>query len=229
MDARPLSDYTLVRSPRRWKTISLQVLPDGTVLVQAPRHTPKREIEDFFWKKQPWLARKRREQAARRPHARRIAAGETFPYLGVPYPLEIVPPSERTEPLVFTGTKFVLHETAVRGGKALFIRWYRRQAMTYLTGRVAVFSLRLGVLPRGIRIGQARHRWGSCSPENRLSFPWRLIMAPPDVIDYVVVHELAHIREKSHAPAFWALVDCATPRHREHRRWLKDHDHLLSL
>jgi hypothetical protein len=64
---------------------------------------------------------------------------------------------------------------------------------------------------------------------NRLSFTWRLIMAPQDVIDYVVVHELAHIREKSHAPAFWALVAGASPRHREHRRWLKDHDHLLSL
>lgn len=229
MDSRPPSDYTLVRSARRRKTLSLQVLPEGTVLVQAPRHTPRREIDDFFRRKQPWIARKRREQAARRPHVRRIAAGETFLYLGLPYPLEIVPPSNRVEPLVFTGQTFRLHETYVRIGKSLFIRWYRHRAITYLTGRVTVLSPRLGVLPRGLRIGQARHRWGSCSPENRLSFPWRLIMAPPDVIDYVVVHELAHIREKSHAPAFWALVDCAAPRHREHRRWLKDHDHLLSL
>jgi len=229
MDPRPPSDYTLVRSVRRRKTLSLQVLPDGTVLVQAPRHTPKREIEDFFRKKQPWIARKRREQAARRPHVRHIADGETFPYLGVPYPLEIVPPSDRTEPLTFAGAKFVLHETAVRGARALFIHWYRRQAMTYLTGRVAIFSLSLGVLPRGLRVGQARHRWGSCSPENRLSFPWRLILAPPDVIDYVVVHELAHIREKSHAPAFWALVAAVSPRFQTHRRWLKDHDHLLHV
>lgn len=229
MDTPPLPDYTLIRSARRRKTISLLIRPDGTILVQAPRTMPKAEIEAFLRTKRPWLVRKLQEQSLRHPPARRIAPGETFPYLGVPYPLEIVPASDRSEPLTFTGRSFRLSENAISGGRALFARWYRRQALTYLSGRVAIFSLRLGVLPRGLRIGVARRRWGSCSPENRLSFTWRLILAPPDVVDYVVIHELAHIREKNHAPAFWSLVAGLSPRYQEHRRWLKDHDHLLLL
>ncbi len=229
MESPPLPDYTLIRSARRRKTISLQIRPDGTILVQAPRTMPKAEIESFYRAKQPWLVRKLQEQARRHPPARRIADGETFLYLGVPYPLEIVPASNRPEPLTFTGRAFRLDEHAVPGGPALFVRWYRRQALTYLSGRVALYSVRLGVLPRGLRIGRARHRWGSCSPENRLSFTWRLILAPPDIVDYVVIHELAHIREKNHAPAFWSLVAGLSPRYQDHRRWLKDHDHLLHL
>ncbi|HPX82802.1 MAG TPA: M48 family metallopeptidase, partial [Syntrophales bacterium] len=78
-----------------------------------------------------------------------------------------------------------------------------------------------GCRARSVRISEARSRWGSCSAANRLAFSWRLMIAPPAVIDYVVVHELAHLREKNHSPRFWALVGEICPDYRQRRRWLK--------
>lgn len=224
-------DYTLIRSPRRRKTISLQLSPDGTIRVQAPLHTPRREIDTFLNQKQDWLEKKLREQQQRREAAppKKIASGETFFFLGEVYPLEIAHRTPQEEPLVFNGEQFLLHEADVERGRVIFAAWYQRQALAHLQKRLAVFSLMMGVLPRGLKITQAKRRWGSCSAENRLSFTWRLIMTPPDVVDYVVVHELAHIREKNHSSAFWGLVAGTAPRFQEHRRWLRKHDHLLHL
>jgi predicted metal-dependent hydrolase len=87
----------------------------------------------------------------------------------------------------------------------------------------------MGCRPSGIRITSPQRRWGSCGVTDCLNFNWRLVMAPPEIIDYVIVHELAHIRHKSHGPEFWELVAEFYPNHRKARRWLKDNGHLLEI
>jgi hypothetical protein len=95
--------------------------------------------------------------------------------------------------------------------------------------RIRHYSGMIGLYPDRLRISNARFRWGSCSRDNSLSFSWRLAMAPSLIIDYVVVHELAHIKEKNHSRSFWALVETMMPDYRKHRHWLKENGHLLDI
>lgn len=98
---------------------------------------------------------------------------------------------------------------------------YRRQAKARLEERAAYFALRMGVSYQRISVRAAKTRWGSCSAKGNLNFHWKLILMPPQVLDYVVVHELAHRKEMNHSPAFWAEVEKILPDYRERRKWLK--------
>ncbi len=100
-------------------------------------------------------------------------------------------------------------------------RWLKAQARTHLQRRVGVLAPRLGVTPRQLAVKDTRSRWGSCSPAGNLSFSWRIVMAPPWIIDYLVVHELAHLREMNHSPRFWEVVHGACPEYKNHRFWLR--------
>ena len=98
----------------------------------------------------------------------------------------------------------------------------RRQAAEHIPARVAVFAARMRVTPTGVRITGAQKRFGSCSSKNSLCFSWRLMQYPPDAVDYVVVHELAHIRHHNHGPEFWAFVEAAMPDYRRRQALLRD-------
>jgi predicted metal-dependent hydrolase len=102
-------------------------------------------------------------------------------------------------------------------------RWYRREARARIAAAVEVEAARLALRHGAIAIRDPRTRWGSCSSRGTLSFSWRLVVAPAPVLDYVVVHELCHLREQNHSTAFWRLVEAARPAWREQRRWLRDH------
>lgn len=113
-------------------------------------------------------------------------------------------------------------------GERLFINWYREQARVFFTERVRRYSKTLNLFPTGLKITGARGRYGSCSYANSLNFSWRLIMAPIEVIDYVVVHELTHIKVKNHSKRFWDLLELFMPDYRIHLQWLKDNRHVMA-
>lgn len=223
--------YTLVRSRKRRKTLSIQIGSGGSVLVRVPYRTPQREIDGFLAEKQQWLrkkiARELERQGEKRP--RMFRPGESFLFLGESFPLRVDEKGGRPEALAFTGREFVLSGDARPGARALFFLWYRRKAQEYIPERVDHFSRTLGLSTRAVVIGRARCRWGSCSADRRLAFTWRLIMAPPAVIDYVVVHELAHMRIPNHSRDYWAFVESVLPDYGNRRDWLKEKGHLLSL
>ncbi len=100
-------------------------------------------------------------------------------------------------------------------------RWYRERALAHLERRVGILAPRLGVSPSGVLVRDQRARWGSCSPRGVLRFNWRVITVPPSLIDYVVVHELAHLRIRTHGPDYWAEVALLIPDHRERRHRLR--------
>jgi predicted metal-dependent hydrolase len=103
-------------------------------------------------------------------------------------------------------------------------RWYRSRARSVLKDTIERESERLGLTGwTRIRVGDPRGRWGSCSTRGTLSFSWRLVMTPPDVLGYVVVHELCHLRHMNHSPRFWGLLDEAWPTRREQQEWLRRH------
>ncbi len=196
----------LIRSKRR--TLSLIVEIDGTLTVRAPLRMKEADIRRFIEAKKSWVKRKQaqtREEAVI-PH--QFVDGETFWYLGQEVPLRIVP---NGKPALVMDGFFKLAESARSQAQSVFEAWYKKQARALLTERVEFFAHAQGFKVKKIRISSARTRWGSCSAKGTLSFTWRLVMAPPDVIDYVVVHELCHLKELNHSKAFWAQVEAILP------------------
>jgi predicted metal-dependent hydrolase len=217
--------HRLIRSRRR--SLALIVERDGSLTVRAPQHLSQAEIDHFVDRKSDWIARKQAQVAREAPPERRYEEGETFPYLGVEHPLRLV--SRRKPALALEDGCFTLDRARVAEGQALFTEWYRRAARRHLEERVKHFSQLHGFRVGKLRISSARTRWGSCSKKGTLSFTWRLVMAPPEVVDYVVVHELCHLRELNHSKAFWALVASILPDYKVQRTWLKRHGERLRL
>jgi len=224
-------NYLLVRSKKRKKTISLQVNADGSAVVHAPYRTPQGEIDKFFSAKKNWVVKKLRERENRLKEItpKEYRTGEVFLYLGNPYRLVIGDTIHTNDSLSFFSHKFILARDKVHQGRALFIAWYSKMLQEYISKRIDSYSRLFGLTPHGIRISNARCRWGSCSPDNRLSFSWRLVMAPCSVIDYVIVHELMHMRVRNHSVRFWNLVAKIIPDYKLQKLWLKEKGHLLDL
>jgi predicted metal-dependent hydrolase len=223
-------DFHLIRSRRRRKTISLHIKEDGRIAIYVPYHTPKREIERFVKEKEPWIVEKLSEKEERRKEIEKtFLPGEKFFYLGESYPLEIGDAGNKGFPLKLSFGRFIIDKDHLEGARDLFIRWYKREAKEKIDERVLHLSDRLELFPKGLKITNAKYRWGSCSRDSRLSISWKIMMAPLSVIDYVIIHELVHIKEKNHSKRFWTYLETILPDYREHRIWLKENGHRLWL
>lgn len=111
--------------------------------------------------------------------------------------------------------------------RELLNEWYRGKAEALFAERVAFWAARMGIDYRGVRVKDQRTLWGSCSREGNLNFNWRVVLAPPEVLDYLVIHELAHRKEMNHSRAFWALVAAQCADWKSHRQWLREHSREL--
>ncbi len=222
--------YHLIRSEKRRKTISLHIKEDGRIVIYTPYHTPKWEIEKFIKEKKSWIIEKISEKEKRIKEVEKtFHPGEKFLYLGEWYPLEMQEPRSKEPALKLVFGKFILNHDHVEEARDLFANWYKKEAKEKIKERVDYYSNRFQLFPEGIKITSARSRWGSCSRDNRLSFSWRVIMASLAVIDYILIHELVHIREKNHSKKFWNYLESVLPDYRKHRRWLRENGHLLQL
>jgi predicted metal-dependent hydrolase len=215
---------TILRSRR--KTYSIEVRRDGSLVVRAPLRATQAQIEQILAQKASWIQKKqaqvRAAAAARQP--RRWVEGEELLFMGNRYPLAIV---DGGRPLELRDGRFRLSKTVLPQAERVFERWYRLQARKCFNERAALYAGRNGFVYKQVRIGGARTRWGSCGARGTLNFTWRLVLAPLPVIDYVVVHELAHLEVKNHGRAFWEKVAALMPDYRERRDWLKKNGHLL--
>ncbi|MBI4731939.1 MAG: M48 family metallopeptidase, partial [Chloroflexi bacterium] len=220
----PIAIDRLVRSRR--KTIALIVQPDGTLLVRAPLKIPEAHVRKFVEQHADWITKNqtRAQKYAPPPH-KKYKDGETFLYLGQSYPLEIIP--RQRSALTFDGATFHLAKSALLKAEEAFVRWYKRQAALVFLERAVFLARKHGFHYEKIRISSARTRWGSCSSKGTLSFTYRLAMAPPEVIDYVVIHELVHTKIKNHSKTFWARVSEIMPGYKLHVRWLRQNGKTL--
>ncbi len=218
---------SIIRSHR--KTISLEISGDAKLTVRAPRRATLDEIHDLVNRKRSWIVRTRqRVQERRRAYQpKRFSEGENFIFLGKAYPLSIR--TDAPSPLIFRDNSFILKKESAGEAKALFIGWYKKQARTIIEQKVRLFARHGGVCFSKIRITNAEKRWGSCSQKGNLNFSWRLVLAPIDIIDYVVLHELSHLKEQNHSKKFWDAVASVCPEYRKRRKWLKENGHTLSL
>ncbi len=218
----------LIRSRKRRKTFSLEVKEDGRVFLSVPFRTSRREAERFIRERQSWIIRKTLErERTLRETEKAFVSGEHFFYLGASYPLELLDSERRTSPLELSSGHFILGRDHIGQAKELFVEWYKRKAIETIVPRVKNYSHRFGLFPKSIRITNAKSRWGSCSAENRLSFSWHIILAPLEVIDYILLHELAHIQEKNHSKRFWNFLESILPDYKNRRQWLKRNGYRL--
>jgi hypothetical protein len=224
-------DYTVRRSDRA-RRARIVVSPDGVEVV-VPRRMALRHVEPFVREKQPWIDRTlERLRAAGADRPVRLLDGGSVPYLGAELDLRVRVEAWRTRPHV-RRRGGVLHVGVAAAGEQplrdALERWYRARAREEVAARLDAACRRAGVRYSGLSVRSQRTRWASCSSAGAMSFNWRLLLAPPEILDYVVEHEVCHLRLLDHSPTFWALVAERSPDYREHERWLRLHGPSLRL
>jgi predicted metal-dependent hydrolase len=217
----------IVRSNRR--SVGIEIGRDASLIVRAPKRTTMEAIEKIVSEKRGWITEKQRIMQERLNSIpdRKFENGENFPLLGKEYPLFV---AENAMPhLSFSGTKFILKKRYQGQARRLFFVWYRKKAAEIIPPRVEHYARLHSIEYKKINISWAASRWGSASSQGTLSFSWRLVMAPVTIIDYVVVHELAHLVEQNHSRRFWDRVTEMYPAYQRARQWLADNGHILTL
>ena len=217
--------YKLIRSKR--KTIALGVTADATLIVRAPHNTSLSYIERLLSKKMGWIQRTvARVMSRPRTPPREFVDGESFLYLGKTHKMRI--DKNASKPIAFK-SGFILNTKDKTRVRNLIINWYKAEAKRKISERVEWCARRYGISFKSIKITSAEKRWGSCGTSGNLNFSWRLIMAPTSVIDYVIIHELAHLEHKNHSKAFWNSVKVMYSSYEKAKNWLKRNEGTLTI
>lgn len=222
--------YTVKRSDRA-KHARLEVREGRGLTVIVPRSYRLHKVDGLLKGKKRWVLRNlaRHVWNMNPSMARETRSGSTVPYLGRELRVVESPVAGCALRASLKGDELVLSPAAGRAGlDARLEQWYRAQALKLIKERVDDLVTRLGLRYGRIIIRGQRTRWGSCSHRGNLSFNWRLMMTPEPVIDYVIIHEVAHLKEMNHTKRFWALVAEECPHWREQRKWLDDHANELN-
>lgn len=219
--------YEVIR--RKRKTSSLIVENDGTVKLIVPLDTLDEDIEKIIESKRYWIYTKKSEFESLNYSRveRRFVNGQGFLYLGASYRLEIVDNLE-VDVKLYRG-KFYINKKKVECGKEVLKSFYRDKGLDKIIERVNLYKGMMGVMPNNIRVMELKNRWGSCTDEGNLNFNWKCVMAPLSVVDYIVVHELAHLIYKDHSPEFWNMVDKIIPNYEKQKSWLRDNGAGLDI
>jgi len=207
--------YTLKRSNR--KTASIYIERDGQVSLLVPKRLTTRQVEELIESKRRWIYRNLAEwkdlNAAK--IRREYVNGEGFLYLGRTYRLQLV--EIQGKPLMLKDGYFRLRADNGTTPDTAFREFYREKGKKRIGERVAYYQAKMGVEPKVVKIIDLKNRWASCSPGGNLNFHWKCMLAPPTVLDYIVVHELAPLTYPNHTKAFWNEVDKVMPDYQERK------------
>ncbi len=205
---------------------------DGCVQMNVPKRIPAIDVQLLLEKKRLWIEQALNKQLiARQLTSKKLEAGELLLFQGKRYPLRLESQTDR-DIYISDDNHFIISYPKLVDSETIFrdlLSWYQNEAKAYLANRTNVYAQKLGHFPASVRIKSYKARWGSCSVRGDIQYNWRLIMAPPQVIDYVVVHELCHLIEHNHSDRFWHLVSSLDETYQQHRQWLKQHGDMLDL
>lgn len=218
--------YTTVRSAKR-KKLTITVERDRSILVLAPESATDEAIDRAVQSKRQWLFEKLQNapkyQGTHAP-GKEVVSGESALYLGREYRITL---TDAPDAGVLFDRSFVIARGDRQQTRQAFRDWYQARAQEVILPRVQRLAVELGVDLAEAVIVDDRLRWGSCTAKNNVRLNWRLIKAPMSVIDYVIVHELAHLIEGNHTPAFWNVVRAKVPGAEKSKTWLKEHGQIL--
>ncbi len=230
LDGQTIS-YIIKRSPRA-KYARLEVRPQAGLAVVIPRSYRLTQIPILLNEKRRWILAKlaKCDHLRLLPSETEIESGDTIPYLGRDLRVVKRKNEEEADSIRVEENRLVVSLKSTKTRLNLVLEeWYRREAEKLIRKRGNDLCPRLGVTYSRLSVRGAKTRWGSCSQKGNLNFNWKLLMVPEPVIDYVIIHELAHLKEMNHAKQFWDLVAQHCPQWRKHRKWLKDHETELSI
>jgi predicted metal-dependent hydrolase len=217
-------DYALVRRRGR-RGVGLKVDETG-LTVSAPLTMPVARIEAFVAQSERWVRRKIEEWRGRDVPQVRWEEGTLLPFLGRAVELRISPAGRTSVALQGEELRVAVRDPQEDAVRRAVTGWYRHAAREHLAARVDALSAHAGIAPPRFMLSSAMSRWGSCNTRREVRLTWRLVKAPEPLIDYVVCHELAHLRHMNHSPAFWAEVARQCPQYESHRAELLATDHL---
>lgn len=225
-------DYSLKKSDR--KTTSIYIERDGSVSVIAPAPFNIDKIEQIIEKKRSWIYRSLAEweDLNRTRVHREYVNGESFLYLGRNYRLQLISSADNHKqqvPLTFKNGQFFLFTEAVPEAPEHFKTFYKAKLQKKLSERQKIYSPKMGLQPSSVKVMELKNRWGSCTANGALNFHWKCAMLPMTVLDYIVVHELAHIKHPKHDAAFWHSVEKVMPNYEDSKSWLKFNGAGMSL
>jgi predicted metal-dependent hydrolase len=220
-------DCQIVRSSKR-KKLTISVERDRSIIIHAPEKTSEEEVRRIVDTKRQWILTKLNHPQKYRdrlhPPGKEVVNGESAPYLGTDYRIEV---KKTTSGEVEFSQLFLVPPAHQAKRREVLRDWYIARAKENILVRAEQRARELGVEFATAKIVDNRYRWGSCTVKNNVSFNWRLIKAPMFVIDYVIVHELAHLIEANHTSRFWGIVRAHTPTMEKAKTWLKDHGQVL--
>jgi len=210
------------------KTISLEIKADGRLVVRAPFLTSKKIILKALNEKSSWIVEKQQAmlKKLKENSPKAYNAGEILLFRGNSIVLEY---AEHIDEIELREITLIVPEKSHVDVKRAVEWWYRMQATQDINIWLEHYAKSDGFKFRTAKLSNASTRWGSCGPNNTLNFSWRLVMAPPEVLNYVVVHELCHTVHHDHTAAFWQKVAKVMPDYEVHKHWLKENGHKLSL
>lgn len=224
-------EFDVMKSKR--KSLSIAIQTDGNLLVKAPFFMSDDEIVKWVKTKTGWIVRQRAkilEQQQQNP-PKQYETGEKFLYLGQEYELEVRISTGRAGMVGIADDKMILFTKTADSAvvQKILTDWYDKQAKTIIPKRVRYYAAQMGESYGNITIKNQKKRWGSCSSARNLNFNRRLVMAPQEVLDYVIVHELCHLRQMNHSNAFWQEVELVLPDYKMHKKWLETNGQLLNF
>ncbi len=205
-----------LRVSGRRRSVGLTVTDTGELLVHAPRSLSLKSIQQIIDKNLAWIERK---QADRAQAWSRLEKGKVY-YRGQALTLKFAN-SGAAGIRLGEGVLLLMHSTPIKDPWPRLRDWYRGQAEMILTGRVQHFAGLMELTPPPLEVREWRRRWGECHPQGLLRFNWRLVLLPSEHLDYIVVHELAHLRVAGHPRPFWQEVGKYLPDYARRRGWLK--------
>jgi predicted metal-dependent hydrolase len=219
----------VVRTKRR-KTASIKVI-DGLVQAIVPDQLSDGRVEALIQKRTPWIRKKLREQSqAVTPKPKEYVSGESFTYLGRNYRLKVHRGTDREVKLKGGYLEVGLPKKPKDGEiRNALVEWYEGHALERLIEKTNRYAGIMGVTPNSISVRDYKSRWGSCSSKGEISYNWRIIIAPHHIVDYVVVHELCHLKHPNHSPAYWKSVKREISDYEIYRQWLKEHGSSLVI
>ena len=218
-----ISPHEIIRSKR--KTLSIAIDAFGRLIVRAPIHCAQSRIDAFLKEKEAWILRKQSErQAVGVQKAPDDLNGYELFIVGKKYQIVCVDANA----IQIDPEKGVLY-LPKKDAKKRLLAWLKENALRILTKSTETQAEKMGVTFQRVEINSARRSWGLCTGENVIRFSFRLLFAPKDVVEYVVIHELAHVRHKNHSARFWSEVQKYVPDYKERRAWLKKYAALMEI
>jgi len=226
-------DLEIRRSARR-RHVGITVERDGGVVMAVPEKMGRGEISRIARQKQSWIYATigKREESEKGPPPKEYVSGEGFYYLGRKFRLKLLrngTVKDAGEGLKLLNGRLVLPRELAPQGRELFMAWYSEKAEGWITERIEMLKGRVAAAPKAVGIRDLGFRWGSCTHKGKIFFHWRTILLPPERIDYLILHELVHIHEHNHSPAFYERLRRAVPDYKAQEAWFLKHGDLYRL